>query len=56
MTLTNVINDESDKIWIETVTENDPDYQIILKSRNERKTNPENYISEDDINWERSIE
>lgn len=46
-----IINNELDKIGIEQVLENDPDYQIILKGREERKTNPENYISEDDVDW-----
>ncbi len=37
---------------IEVIEKSDPDYQIILKGREDRKKHPENYISEDDINWD----
>ncbi|MEA2027624.1 MAG: hypothetical protein U9N49_01425 [Campylobacterota bacterium] len=37
---------------IEVVTPNDPDYEIILKGREERAKHPENYLSEDAINWD----
>ena len=36
---------------IEQISKNDPDYQILLKAREERKKYPENYGSLDDINW-----
>jgi hypothetical protein len=37
---------------IEVVTKDDPDYQILLRGREERITHPENYLSEDDIDWD----
>ena len=37
---------------IEVVTEDDPDYQIILRGREERITHPENYGTLDDIDWD----
>ena len=48
-----IIKDEIIKpLDIEVVKENDPDYKIILQGREDRKINPQNYISEDDINWD----
>jgi hypothetical protein len=47
-----IIKDEViEPLDIEVVTEDDPDYQIILRGRKERITHPENYLSEDEINW-----
>jgi len=37
---------------IESIQKNDDDYKTILKGRQERKTNPENYGTFDDINWD----
>ena len=38
---------------IEAISENEPDHQLILKGREERKINPENYgtIDDIDLNW-----
>jgi len=36
---------------IERIKENDPDYQLILKGREERIKHPENYGSFDDIDF-----
>ena len=36
---------------IEQISKGDPDYQIILKGRKERKNSPANYGTLDDINW-----
>ena len=36
---------------IEVISENELDHQLILKGREERKTNPENYGTIDDIDW-----
>ena len=50
-----VIKQESpikQELDIEIIDENDSDYQIILKGREDRKLHPENYISEDNINWD----
>jgi len=48
-----IIKDEIIKpLDIEVVKENDPDYKIILQGREDRKINPQNYISEDNINWD----
>jgi len=48
-----IVKDEVIKpLDIEIVTEDDPDYQIILKGREERAKHPENYISEDEIDWD----
>ena len=37
---------------IEVVEENDPDYKYIARGREERKSHPENYLSEDEIDWD----
>jgi len=37
---------------IELVRESDPDYAHIEKRREERKKHPENYLSEDAIEWD----
>jgi len=37
---------------IEIVNENDSDYEILLKAREDRKKNPQNYIALDEINWD----
>ena len=36
---------------IEEITQNDEDYQEILDARRERKNNPQNYGSMNDIDW-----
>jgi len=36
---------------IQPITEDDEDYQHILNGREERKTNPQNYGSMKDIDW-----
>ncbi len=43
---------KTEPLDIEVVAEDDPDYQIILRGRKERIEHPENYISEDKINWD----
>ena len=48
-----IVKDEvTEPLDIEVVTEDDPDYQIILRGRKERITHPENYLSEDEIDWD----
>jgi hypothetical protein len=47
-----IIHDERENLDIEIVTEEDSDYPLILKGREERKTNPENYMAENEINWD----
>ena len=48
-----IIRDEVlEPLDIEVVTEDDPDYQIILRGRKERITHPENYGTLDDIKWD----
>ena len=37
---------------IERVSKNDSDYQLILNGRDDRKNNPKNYGSLDDIKWD----
>lgn len=41
----NVSND------IEIISKDDPDYQIILKAREERIKHPENYGTINDVDW-----
>lgn len=36
---------------IETVSENDPDYKMLLQARKERSDHPEAYVSMDEVNW-----
>ncbi len=36
---------------IQAITKDDEDYQYILDAREERKTNPQNYGSMNDIDW-----
>ena len=36
---------------IQAITKDDEDYQYILDAREERKTNPQNYFSMNDIDW-----
>ncbi len=43
--------DRSDTLDIEVVTPDDEDYKYILRGREERKSNPENYGHLSDINW-----
>ncbi len=37
---------------IEVVEESDPDFKYIARGREERKSHPENYLSEDEIDWD----
>ncbi len=37
---------------IQPITKDDEDYKYIVNGRNERKNNPENYGSMNDINWD----
>jgi len=37
---------------IEVVEESDPDFTYIAKGREERKSHPEKYLSEDEIDWD----
>jgi hypothetical protein len=46
-----IISQINTPLNIEPILESEPDYQIILKGREERKTNPENYGTLDDIDW-----
>jgi len=43
------INNDLD---IEPLSKDELDYQIILKAREERAKYPQNYIAEDDIDWD----
>jgi hypothetical protein len=36
---------------IETISKNDKDYKHLIFGRKERKENPENYGTIDDVNW-----
>jgi hypothetical protein len=44
-------NDIKNNLDIEVITEDDPDYETILKCREERQKYPENYGTLDDIDW-----
>jgi hypothetical protein len=46
-----IISQTNTPLNIEPILESEPDYQVILKGRKERKTNPENYGTLDDIDW-----
>lgn len=47
-----IVNSEStDSLDIEPILESDEDYRYIIMGRDERKMNPQNYGTEDDINW-----
>jgi hypothetical protein len=37
---------------IEIIDKNDKDYEILLEGRKDRILNPQNYISEKEIDWE----
>jgi len=37
---------------IEVVEESDPDFGYIARGRKERKSHPEKYLSEDEIDWD----
>ncbi len=37
---------------IEPIDKNDPDYEIVKKAREERKKNPKEYVSFNDIDWD----
>ena len=53
--LNKLINDKKlldDIISIEPILPNDPDYQYILKGREELKKHPENFGTMEDINWD----
>lgn len=47
------IQNEKNKNYLdlEVIKKNDPDYQQILKSREERKVNQNNFQDFDTINW-----
>ena len=42
---------ERESLDIDVVYSDDLDYQTILKARKERKKYPQNYVSEDTIDW-----
>jgi hypothetical protein len=42
---------ERESLDIDVVYSDDLDYQTILKARKERKKYPQNYVSEDAIDW-----
>ena len=42
---------DTDFLDIQPITKDDEDYQHILDSREDRKTNPQNYGSINDIDW-----
>ena len=42
---------DTDFLDIQAITKDDEDYQHILDGREERKTNPQNYGSMNDIDW-----
>jgi hypothetical protein len=46
-----IIDSETLNSDIEIIDKNDPDYKVILKGREERAKHPENYISEDEVDW-----
>ena len=37
---------------IEPIDKNDPDYEIVKKAKEERKKNPKEYVSFNDIDWD----
>ena len=41
-----------DELDIEVVNENDADYKTLLKAREDRKKNPQDYIPFDEIDWD----
>jgi len=43
---------DTNSLDIERVSKNDSDYQLILSGRDDRKNNPKNYGSLDDIKWD----
>jgi len=43
---------DANSLDIERVSKNDLDYQLILNGRDDRKNNPKNYGSLDDIKWD----
>ncbi len=43
---------DANSLDIERVSKDDLDYQLILNGRDERKNNPKNYGSLDDIKWD----
>lgn len=42
---------DSSSLDIEVVDKNDEDYKHIIDGRKERKNNPQNYSTLDDIDW-----
>ena len=42
---------DTDFLDIQAITKDDEDYQDILDAREERKSNPQNYGSMNDIDW-----
>jgi anthranilate/para-aminobenzoate synthase component II len=47
-----IIDNKDTELQIETISKDDKDYKYIEQGRIERKTNPENYGSLDDIKWD----
>lgn len=48
-----IISSKSDDILdIQTLSKDDEDYQYLLHSRNDRKINPDDYSSVDNIKWD----
>jgi len=43
---------DTNSLDIETISKDDSDYQIILNARDDRKNNPKNYGSLNDIKWD----
>lgn len=42
---------DTDSLDIQPITKDDEDYQHIINGREERKNNPQNYGSVNDIHW-----
>ncbi len=50
--VTIIQKDENKFSDIEMIKKDDADYQYIVKGREERKKHPENYLTEDAIEWD----
>lgn len=46
-----IISTSNNILDIESISKNDKDYKHIVFGRKERKENPENYGTFDDVNW-----
>lgn len=45
------MDSKASSLDIEVITDDDPDYQIVLSGREEYKKHPENFVNMDDIKW-----